>query len=189
MVGRIVLVGSALALISGFGGCTGGPGMGGFVAAGSTFNAMNAASRGNAREAAGWAGLAEYGRAQVIHDAAAEAGRGRQTSIANSGTAVLQMGDLVYRGEVLNGLPHGTGKLQFPDGMWFEGDFRNGFLQGRAKTFYPDGATLEAFYERGDIEGLAIHTNRDGSIIKWYEHKGRNVGENEEEYRRALEAE
>jgi len=45
--------------------------MGGFVAAGSTMNAMNAANRGNFKEAMGWTGVAELGRAQAMREAVA----------------------------------------------------------------------------------------------------------------------
>ena len=179
-------------------GSSGGMSMNSLLAAAGTANAVNAAGRGDIRAAGAWSGVAEYGRAEVAREAARE---GRSSVVVNvrgnegdrsderNGVMTLQLGDQVYRGEVLNGRPHGTGKLQYPDGGWYEGEFRDGKRHGRGKDFCVDGRIIEAVFVNDNIEGLIVLTNRDGSISRGYLHKGKFAGKNEEDYKRVLEAE
>jgi len=40
---------------------------------------------------------------------------------------------LAYRGDLVEGLPHGTGKLVFSASEWYEGEFSNGQPMGRGR--------------------------------------------------------
>lgn len=55
-----------------------------------------------------------------------------------SGTIVYPNGD-VYTGQIINGAPHGTGKVIFNDGGSYEGGFDLGHATGYATIHYPTG--------------------------------------------------
>jgi hypothetical protein len=76
-----------------------------------------------------------------------------------------------YKGEYLNGVPHGKGTFTYPDGSSYEGDFVDGEENGKGKLiivsdFTPDGYGLGYVYE-GDFQdggsnGYGIQTYNDG---------------------------
>ena len=165
-------------------GCTGGPGVGGFIAAGATVNSMNAAGRGNFRAAAGWAGVAEYGRAKVISDAAAGI-RGGSDDDERDGVMTIRMRTQVYRGEVLDGRPHGTGKLQYSDGSRYEGEFRKGKREGFGRITDCDGRVWEGRYHNDLWDGEFVITDKNGRKSVRFYIKDQQVSR--EEYERAKE--
>ena len=158
-------------------GCTGGPGVGGFIAAGATVNSMNAAGRGNFRAAAGWAGVAEYGRAKVISDAAAGIRGGSDDDERDGVMTLCYKSGRVYRGEVLNGYPHGAGREQFPDGWKYEGEFRYGKREGFGKITADDGRTLEGLYHNDLEDGVFVFIDKDGKKYTQFFLKGEEVSE------------
>ena len=44
-----------------------------------------------------------------------------------------------YEGDVLDGQPHGLGRVKFPDGSSYEGEFDSGRMHGQGTGTFPDG--------------------------------------------------
>ena len=202
---RIVMTAAGLAGV-GLGGCNGEalcprvnrPSVGALIAGSATVNALNAAQQGDFRRANAYAGLAEYGRAEAAREAAI-AGRSEQTVIVNagsgneggrggrersyndnSGIVVLQLGDCVYRGEVWNGKPHGTGKLQYPNGSWFEGEYRRGKREGFGRLTDSEGCFWEGMHKNDVPTGIIIFTSRYGTKrTQYYNDEGEKITKEE----------
>lgn len=49
-------------------------------------------------------------------------------------------GGLRYQGKMSNGLPHGYGKLTWPNGDYYEGHFKYGKRNGMGKRVNVDGS-------------------------------------------------
>lgn len=75
-------------------------------------------------------------------------------------------GTPVFSGEIINGVPHGPGKIIFPNKTVLEGIFDNGELHERARMTLPDKTIIYAFYSNGSMNGKCeiIYTN--GNIYK-----------------------
>lgn len=50
---------------------------------------------------------------------------------------------VIYRGNVKNGVPHGSGRLQLPYGMQLEAHWSEGVLGGAGRMLYSDGRALK----------------------------------------------
>ena len=50
----------------------------------------------------------------------------------------------------------GRGKLEWPNGSYYEGEFYNNQMQGQGKIMYKDGCILESNFQNGNIEGDAV---------------------------------
>jgi len=101
---------------------------------------------------------------------------------------------VIYKGEIFIGKPHGTGRLTFPDGTMYVGEFKNGQHHGKGTLTYGKGESEGDEYvgewkngkqhgqgtmtlasgsksvgewENGKQHGQAILTSSDG--IKWGE--------------------
>lgn len=78
----------------------------------------------------------------------------------------LTIKDGTYVGEVLDGKPHGWGKItyfkQFEQKS-FEGEFRNGLAHGKGVVTYKNGKVHDGMWENNKANGYAIVTNEDGS--------------------------
>ena len=61
-----------------------------------------------------------------------------------------------YTGEVLNGLPHGKGRLTEANGVTIEGDFVNG---------YPDGNIVMNFNDGGSYTGTFCNNSGQGTMV------------------------
>ena len=114
--------------------------------------------------------------------------------------------------EYANGVFHGTGKLTFPDGSFYEGEFRNGkphgkgrytsnaqcireghFIDGilhgdNCKTMYPEGQSYEGRFENGHVSGLGKatyvggHTYEGNFVQGRMEHFGTLTYKNGDRY-------
>ena len=75
-------------------------------------------------------------------------------------------GTPVFSGEIINGVPHGPGKIIFPNKTVLEGIFDNGELHERARMTLPDKTIIYGFYSNGSMNGKCeiIYTN--GNIYK-----------------------
>ena len=187
----IVLGATLLAGTTVLGGCQN---PGALLAAVGAANAMNADSPEKARA---WAAVAEYGRLEANREAA-EAGRSDNRVIINnssngendSGIRVLRWGNegIIYRGEVLNEMPHGTGKMQYNDGSWYEGEYREGRRAGYGVYHHNDGRIVKGAWYGGKREGAFEFTDSKGNKSTWHYLHDKPFG-TEEEYKRALEAE
>lgn len=67
-----------------------------------------------------------------------------------------------YRGQTLNGRPHGRGVYAKPDGFRYEGDFRNGVFHGHGVEVRPDGSRYEGGFRNGKYHGRGVETDGTG---------------------------
>ena len=79
-------------------------------------------------------------------------------------------GTLVYSGTLVNDVPHGVGKIIFPDKTELDGTFDNGELHEKARMILPDKTVIDGFYTNGSMngDGEIKHTTGDiyqGNII------------------------
>ena len=59
-----------------------------------------------------------------------------------------------YKGELShNGLPHGKGVWELPDGGRYEGEHDMGFRQGKGVLILPDGTRQEGWFEKDNYVG------------------------------------
>lgn len=74
----------------------------------------------------------------------------------------------IYKGPVLNGKPHGLGKVTRPNGSYYEGNFANGFMQGQGKLVTYGGYSYEGEFQNGIARGKGKITYPEGSWKKSY---------------------
>jgi hypothetical protein len=67
----------------------------------------------------------------------------------------------IYEGDIINGKPHGKGKLTLTFGI-YEGDFVNGVRTGKAKLVYSNGDIYEGDYTNGKRTGVGKYTFANG---------------------------
>lgn len=82
-------------------------------------------------------------------------------------TTVTYSNDNNYTGELKNGLPHGKGKLIYPNGdIYKEGIFSDGNLHGIGKMIYENGDIYEGYFKHGSRDGQGIYKFHDGNIYE-----------------------
>ena len=65
-----------------------------------------------------------------------------------SGWGKIDFGDIIFEGEILNGLWHGSGVEKLSNGE-FKGFWKNDKKDGKGITHYLNGDQIEAFYFEG----------------------------------------
>lgn len=67
----------------------------------------------------------------------------------------------IYRGELLDDLPHGHGYMQYKDGTWYLGQWNNGKKHGNGFISFTDGSFYSGDWQLGLIngEGLILYPN------------------------------
>lgn len=73
---------------------------------------------------------------------------------------VFQGGDSYY-GDVLRGMPHGSGKYTWSDGTIYEGDWEKGKMTGKGKIVWPSGSAYEGDFSGGHFHGHGDFTGPD----------------------------
>jgi len=63
-----------------------------------------------------------------------------------------------YKGELVNGLPHGRGVAKYDNGNLYEGDFHNGLKQGYGSYKYLAGDTYKGEFSLGKSHGLGTYS-------------------------------
>ncbi len=79
-------------------------------------------------------------------------------------TGILNMDEGSYEGEMEEGLPHGHGKIAYPDKSSYAGGFRNGKFSGRGFFTFPDGGSYEGDWQEGNMHGLGKMIDSNGNI-------------------------
>lgn len=68
-----------------------------------------------------------------------------------------------YRGELVNGLLQGAGRLDYRNGSWFVGQFKDGLLEGPGEWQGPGGEHYQGEFHEGMFHGQGVLTYSDGS--------------------------
>jgi antitoxin component YwqK of YwqJK toxin-antitoxin module len=71
----------------------------------------------------------------------------------------------VYKGELLDGVPHGLGRLILPTGAKYEGSWQNGKPHGRGTVYYPGGGIYEGEIKEGRRDGYGHYRGSDGKNL------------------------
>ena len=74
--------------------------------------------------------------------------------------------DIMYVGEVQDGVPNGFGKLFHPEGDFYEGEFCDGVENGNGKYTFSDGTYYEGHFIDGEFSGDGVLVSTDGSNYK-----------------------
>lgn len=82
-----------------------------------------------------------------------------------------------YRGEVIDGLLQGQGRLDYPDGSWYEGGFKDGRMHGAGTWHGSDGEHYVGEFHNGSFHGQGKLQYRDGSSYQGGFDNGRFAGE------------
>ncbi len=82
-----------------------------------------------------------------------------------------------YRGEVVDGLLQGPGRLDYADGSWYQGDFQNGLRQGQGEWRSADGAHYRGDFHQGLFHGQGELQLADGGHYRGGFAAGRFQGE------------
>jgi len=61
--------------------------------------------------------------------------------------------DVVYVGEISNGIPNGQGTFTFAGGEKYVGEFKDGLLNGQGTVTFPDGTVLSGLFKDGEFLG------------------------------------
>lgn len=66
--------------------------------------------------------------------------------------------DTIYKGNLANGKPSGTGKITRANGSYYEGNFVEGLMQGQGKLVSTSGYTYEGEFQKGIAKGKGTLT-------------------------------
>ena len=68
-----------------------------------------------------------------------------------------------YRGEVVNGLLQGQGRIDYPNGNWYAGDFKNGQWHGQGEWHASNGDSYRGDFAQGLYSGHGRLTTHDST--------------------------
>ena len=110
-----------------------------------------------------------------------------------------KLGNLIYEGEMVNGVSHGKGTFFFPGGEKYSGNFENGVIEGNGIFFWEDGSRWEGTFSNNKLHGDGVFYNpktkstfnasyKNNKLIEesnsQYGSMRKNRGERENIYRR-----
>ncbi|WP_191486349.1 C13 family peptidase [Pseudomonas sp. FEN] len=81
-----------------------------------------------------------------------------------------------YRGEVVNGLLQGEGRVDYPSGSWYAGQFDHGQWQGDGEWHGSNGEVYKGQFQQGLFHGQGTLTVHDSSYTGGFK-QGRRDGE------------
>lgn len=82
-----------------------------------------------------------------------------------------------YRGEVVNGLLQGPGRLDYSNGSWYSGQFKDGQVQGAGEWQGSHGEHYLGEFRLGEFDGQGTLTRPDGSQYQGHFKLGQMDGE------------
>ena len=81
-----------------------------------------------------------------------------------------------YRGELVNGVLQGHGRIDYPNGSWYAGQFANGQWHGQGEWHGSNGEVYIGGFENGLFDGRGTLTTRDSTYTGGFK-KGLREGE------------
>jgi hypothetical protein len=82
-----------------------------------------------------------------------------------------------YRGDVVNGLLQGHGRIDYPNGSWYAGDFKDGRWSGQGEWHASNGDIYKGGFQNGLFDGQGTLTTADGGSYVGGYKLGRRDGE------------
>ena len=81
-----------------------------------------------------------------------------------TGTGTIRLGDAIYTGDLVAGIPQGKGKLVWPSGNFYEGEWQNGAANGRGvMTWKKENNTYAGEWKNWKRHGYGVYTYADGT--------------------------
>ncbi len=77
-----------------------------------------------------------------------------------------------YQGDTVQGIPHGKGRLLFPNGTKYEGGWAEGKPDGRGIVIYQSGGAYKGNFKAGKKDGFGIYRSPDGKTTSGLWQKG-----------------
>lgn len=71
-----------------------------------------------------------------------------------------------FRGDVINGLLQGTGRIDYSNGSWYVGQFKDGMMEGQGELQHVDGTHYIGQFRAGDFDGQGTLTYSDGTTYE-----------------------
>lgn len=81
-----------------------------------------------------------------------------------------------YRGDIVNGLLQGQGRVDYPNGSWYAGQFQNGQWHGDGEWHASNGAVYRGQFQSGLFDGIGTLTSGTSSYAGGFK-LGRREGE------------
>jgi len=81
-----------------------------------------------------------------------------------------------YRGDVVNGLLQGQGRIDYPNGSWYAGEFHNGLWHGKGEWHASNGDVYKGGFANGLFEGQGTLITHGGVYVGGFK-LGRREGE------------
>src|SRR5471032_2079996 len=81
-----------------------------------------------------------------------------------------------YRGEVVNGLLQGQGRVDYPNGSWYSGHFQDGQWNGEGEWHASNGDVYKGGFRNGLYDGQGSQVTSNGSYVGEFK-LGRRDGE------------
>jgi len=81
-----------------------------------------------------------------------------------------------YRGQVVDGLLQGEGRIDYPNGSWYAGDFKDGQWHGMGEWHGSNGEVYRGQFDKGLFQGLGDLTTPGSHYAGTFSH-GRRDGE------------
>ncbi|MDU8359160.1 C13 family peptidase [Pseudomonas syringae group sp. J309-1] len=81
-----------------------------------------------------------------------------------------------YRGDVVNGLLQGQGRIDYPNGSWYKGEFHDGLWQGHGEWHASNGDTYKGYFANGLFDGEGTLITHGGVYVGGFK-QGRREGE------------
>lgn len=81
-----------------------------------------------------------------------------------------------YRGDVINGLLQGQGRIDYPNGSWYLGQFHDGLWQGQGEWHASNGDVYKGGFVNGLFEGQGTLTSSNAVYVGGF-RQGRREGE------------
>lgn len=82
-----------------------------------------------------------------------------------------------YRGELVDGLLQGEGRIDYANGMYYRGQFKDGLFDGRGEWHGASGERYQGEFRQGLFDGQGKLVYADGSVYEGGFKQGRLHGE------------
>ena len=83
----------------------------------------------------------------------------RDQDESSFGQIYNNLGNLIYEGEMVNGVAHGKGTFFFPGGQKYYGNFENGIIEGNGIFYWEDGSRWEGTFSNNKLHGDGVFYN------------------------------
>lgn len=81
-----------------------------------------------------------------------------------------------YRGDIVNGVLQGKGRIDYPNKSWYSGEFKNGQWDGQGEWHASNGDVYQGGFKEGLFDGQGSLTTSAGTYVGGYK-LGRRDGE------------